>query len=100
MRCSASVSAIFLRPPERKIGATYPQLYRKAGAVPRLHLLLLKDPPVFAVGSRHAAVFPRVTASGPSDGPEYGELGFIERTPGQGRLVWLLVPRDQLPDLM
>ena len=28
------------------------------------------------------------------------KLGFIERTPGQGRLVWLLVPRDQLPDLM
>lgn len=26
--------------------------------------------------------------------------GFIERTPGQGRSVKLLVPRDQLPDLM
>ena len=28
------------------------------------------------------------------------KLGFIERTPGQGRSVKLLVPRDQLPDLM
>ena len=28
------------------------------------------------------------------------KLEFIERTPGQGRLVWLLVPRDQLPDLI
>ena len=28
------------------------------------------------------------------------KLGFIERTPGQGRSVRLLVPRDQLPDLM
>ena len=26
--------------------------------------------------------------------------GFIEKTPGQGRSVKLLVPRDQLPDLM
>ena len=60
-------------PPERKCGATYPQLYRQAGAVPRLHLLLLEDPPVFAVGSRHAAVFPRVAVSGPSGGPESGE---------------------------
>ena len=28
------------------------------------------------------------------------KLRFIERTPGQGRSVKLLVPRDQLPDLM
>jgi repressor LexA len=28
------------------------------------------------------------------------KLGLIERTPGQGRSVKLLVPRDQLPDLM
>ena len=28
------------------------------------------------------------------------KLGFIERAPGQGRSVKLLVPRDQLPDLM
>ena len=28
------------------------------------------------------------------------KLGFIERTPGQGPSVKLLVPRDQLPDLM
>ena len=28
------------------------------------------------------------------------KLGFIERTPGQGRSVKLLVHRDQLPDLM
>ena len=30
---------------------------------------------MFAVGSRHAAVFPRVAASGPSDDPESGEAG-------------------------
>jgi len=28
------------------------------------------------------------------------KLGLIERTPGQGRSVKLLVPRDQLPDLI
>ena len=28
------------------------------------------------------------------------KLGFIERTPGKGRSVKLLVPREQLPDLM
>ena len=27
-------------------------------------------------------------------------LGFIERTPGQGRSLKLLLPRAQLPDLM
>lgn len=28
------------------------------------------------------------------------KLGFIERTPGQGRSLKLLLPREQLPDLM
>ena len=28
------------------------------------------------------------------------KLGFIERTPGQGRSIKLLLPREQLPDLM
>lgn len=28
------------------------------------------------------------------------KLGFIERTPGQGRSVRLLLPRERLPDLM
>ena len=28
------------------------------------------------------------------------KLGFIERTPGQGRSLKLLLPRAQLPDLM
>ncbi len=28
------------------------------------------------------------------------KLGFIERTPGQGRSIRLLLPREQLPDLM
>ena len=27
-------------------------------------------------------------------------LGFIERTPGQGRSLKLLLPREQLPDLI
>ena len=27
-------------------------------------------------------------------------LGFIERTPGQGRSLKLLLPREQLPDLL
>ena len=73
-------------PPERKCGATYPQLYRQAGAVPRLHLLLLEDPPVFAVGSRHAAIFPRVAVSGPSDGPESGEAEIHRENAGSGPL--------------
>jgi DNA-binding MarR family transcriptional regulator len=29
-----------------------------------------------------------------------GKRGFIERTPGQGRSIKLLLPREQLPDLM
>ena len=28
------------------------------------------------------------------------KLGFIERTPGQGRSVRVLLPRERLPDLM
>ena len=28
------------------------------------------------------------------------KLGFIERTPSQGRSIKLLLPREQLPDLM
>lgn len=50
-------------------------LYREAGAVPRLHLLLHEDPRALAVGGRHAGLFPGFAALSPSDGPEPGEAG-------------------------
>jgi hypothetical protein len=53
-----------------------------------------------AVGGRHAGLFPGFGALSPSDGPSLEKLGFIERTPGQGRSLKLLLPREQLPDLI
>lgn len=65
-----------------------------------LHLLLHEDPRALAVGGRHAGLFPRFAALSPHMVLSLEKLGFIERTPGQGRSLKLLLPREQLPDLI
>jgi DNA-binding MarR family transcriptional regulator len=74
------------------------KLHREARAVPSSYLLLHKGgrPPAEADMQRYFRVTP----------PSVHQMvltlelnGFIERIPGQGRSIRLLIPREQLPDL-
>jgi hypothetical protein len=75
-------------------------LYRQARAVPGIHLLLRQNPRVPTVGGRDVAVLPSLPALRTPD-----DLGARSEWPdrantGQARSIRLLIPREDLPDLV
>jgi hypothetical protein len=78
------------RPSRHCVGRTLPDagtLYRKARAIPRVHLLLLEDPQAFAVRGRDAGFFQNIASHSTSDGPELGEVGVHRKDPRSSQVT-------------
>jgi hypothetical protein len=73
--------------------------YRQARTIPGIYLLLHQDQWASASGGRYGTIFPRHAAIGASDGAHARGKGLIERTPGVGRSIRLLITHDELPNL-